>query len=269
MFELLGLLDRSLRFGLVPEVAAVAVRWLDYVIRGFKVRAAALPLRLTTDSRLSPHHPSKQEPCLLLSPSGLDKTGSVHLLLRTLIEECSADVLRPRLPLLMESIIELLESTAQVPLTNNYHLVSLFGTIGTPRTRTHKHTHDTRTRHTTHDTTHGMRATHVTDAHLSPDVLANSPLDGEHLQPWVGRLSRLLVDHVQRGQATPNANKDGVQALWCCVQLAAASTDCAGEVDRRVVRLLAHADWVVRRWLRLCAKASPVKLSLLLPTRNT
>jgi hypothetical protein len=41
MFELMGLLDHSLRFGLVPEVAAVAVRWLDYVIRGFKVRAAA------------------------------------------------------------------------------------------------------------------------------------------------------------------------------------------------------------------------------------
>lgn len=182
MFEFLGLLEHSLRFGLVPEVAAVAVRWLDYVIRGFK------------------------EPCLLLSPSGLDKTSSAHLLLRSLIEECSADVLRPRLPLLMESIIELLERTAQVPLTNNYHLVSLFGTI---------------------------------------DLLAQSPLGGENLQPWVGRLSRLLVDHVQRGQATPNTDKDCVQALWCCVQLAAGSIDCAGEVDRRVVRLLAHADWAV------------------------
>ncbi len=134
----------------------------------------------------------------------------------------------------MESIIELLESTAQVPLTNNYHLVSLFGTIGTLRA----HAHDT---HDTHDTRH---TTHVTDAHVLPDVLAKSPLGGENLEPWVGRLSRLLVDHVQRDRETPNANRDGVQALWCCVQLAAASTDCAGEVDRRVVRLLAHADWV-------------------------
>jgi hypothetical protein len=142
MFEFLGLLEHSLRFGLVPEVAAVAVRWLDYVIRGFKVALPLHRLQLSPNQPINRNAPTKQEPCLLLSPSGLDKTSSVHLLLRSLIEECSADVLRPRLPLLMESIIELLERTAQVPLTNNYHLVSLFGTIGTP----HAHTHNTRTR---------------------------------------------------------------------------------------------------------------------------
>jgi hypothetical protein len=149
MFEFLGLLEHSLRFGLVPEVAAVAVRWLDYVIRGFKVALPLHRLQLSPNQPINRNAPTKQEPCLLLSPSG-DKTSSVHLLLRSLIEECSADVLRPRLPLLMESIIELLERTAQVPLTNNYHLVSLFGTIGTP----HAHTHTKHDKHDKHDTRH-------------------------------------------------------------------------------------------------------------------